>query len=400
MKMIPFLLLAVVLSCFCDAQEKAPPKDDKTLISAVRDANILGLQLFGLLKEGKENIVFSPYAISASAALPYDGAEGFTESQMARVLRYRVAKPLVADLFADFNGRLMNSPYLFSSSLWVQKGSVKADFKQAIENNSSAALRLVDFITRPDGVRVEMNSWMRERSQGKILDIVPVNDIVNSTRMVVLAGSFLKGRWQQTFDSRSTSQVPFFSDRYVTSTVPTMTATGEYNYLHEEKFSLLEIPYESKKGATASVSLLLFLPHETYGLKGLEEELTIDNLEAWLKNMRKEVVILRLPRFRLAGSFSLVEPFVKLALTNPFRDGANFSGIREIGDLKISKMLHSAVYSVDEWGSEGGISLGSYGDFNPGGRAAIAFNAQHPFLFMVVERGTGAILLMGRVKSL
>lgn len=392
-----FILIALVVVFRINSQEQSSTKD-KNIDAIVRESNILALQMYNILKEGKDNTVISPYAISASMGLAFTGAEGSTESQMARILRFRSPKPIITKAFGWLNENLIErSPYFAAESIWLQKGAVNSEFKDTIENDFRGSVRLVDFVTRADGVRVEMNAWIKERSQGKVTDMVKNKEIPSSARMVLLSGAYVKGRWEQTFDTRFSQQSAFFGDRYSTFTVPTMFAIGNFNFLEEAKFSMVEFPYEARRRGDVQLSLIILLPHDTHGLKSISKELTADKLDKFLSSMKKSKLSVTLPRFSVADSFSLKEIFAGLGLSDPFNDDANFSNIREKPDLKLSMILHKAVYSIDEWGSGGGVSMGG-GETNDGG-SPFRFSVDHPFMFLVADRTTGLILMIGHIST-
>lgn len=394
------LLLIITMIAICPASAQEPlSSGDKNVDSIVREGNVLALQLYGLLKGDKDNVVVSPYAISASMGVPFAGAQGVTEAQMARVMRFRPVQTAVNAAFGWLNDRFYDdSPYFLNTSLWLQKGTVKPEFRTTVENEYRTTLKLVDFITRADSIRGEMNSWIKERTQGKITDLVDFKTLSSSARMVLLSGAYIKGRWEQTFDARNTRQAAFFRDRYLTVTVPTMFTTGNFNFLEEETFSMIEIPYEVKKPTSAKVSLIILLPHETYGLSKMENSVTMASLQLWLSSMQKQRIALSLPRFSLANTFPLDQMFTQLNLSGPFRDDADFFGIRDIPDLKLSLVLHKAVYSIDEWGSEGRISYVST-DRGSNAKQPMRFSVDHPFMFLVIDTGTGSILMIGHVNS-
>jgi serpin B len=76
---------------------------------------------------------------------------------------------------------------------------------------------------------------------------------------------------------------------------------------------------------------------------------------------------------------------------------ADFSQMSEV-DLFISLVLHKAFVAVDEEGTEAAAAtavLMTLAGAPP--RETIEFRADHPFLFFIRHRDTGAILFMGRV---
>ena len=79
---------------------------------------------------------------------------------------------------------------------------------------------------------------------------------------------------------------------------------------------------------------------------------------------------------------------------------ADFSGIDGNKDLFISEVFHKAYVDVNEEGTEAAASTAVVM-----GQRAISlvhtptFRADHPFLFVIRDQDTGAILFMGRVAD-
>jgi serine protease inhibitor len=82
-----------------------------------------------------------------------------------------------------------------------------------------------------------------------------------------------------------------------------------------------------------------------------------------------------------------------------FSNAADFSAITKRKEgLKLSGIIHKTIVKVNEWGTEAAAVSGVYGV--PGGIAIeriTAFRADHPFMFLIMDRGTNSILFMGRV---
>jgi serpin B len=83
-----------------------------------------------------------------------------------------------------------------------------------------------------------------------------------------------------------------------------------------------------------------------------------------------------------------------MGMPTAFTGAADFSGISD-GGLFISQVIHQAYVDVNEEGTEaaaatGVVMLGSAPMLEE-------FVADHPFVFVIRDRGTGLILFMGRV---
>jgi len=64
-------------------------------------------------------------------------------------------------------------------------------------------------------------------------------------------------------------------------------------------------------------------------------------------------------------------------------------------ELWLDEVYHKAFVKVDEWGTEAAVATGI-----PGVLAApVEFRADHPFIFLIRDRKTGAILFLGRVLN-
>lgn len=106
-----------------------------------------------------------------------------------------------------------------------------------------------------------------------------------------------------------------------------------------------------------------------------------------------------IPKFKFETSYSLVEPLKKLGLVNSFTPNANFSGITAEGPLKINQVNHKAYIEVNEEKTEAcavtniSLMVGNSSGTSPKYKV---FNADHPFIFMIVDNKTKGIIFIGR----
>jgi len=87
-----------------------------------------------------------------------------------------------------------------------------------------------------------------------------------------------------------------------------------------------------------------------------------------------------------------------MGMGGAFSSAADFSGIDGRRDLAISEVMHKAFIDVSEEGTEAAAATGmavSLTAFAP----AATFRADHPFLFLIRDTGSGAILFAGRFEQ-
>jgi len=92
----------------------------------------------------------------------------------------------------------------------------------------------------------------------------------------------------------------------------------------------------------------------------------------------------------------------KMGLRSLFSQSADLSRMSD-QRLTIDSGVHEAYISVDENGTEGAAATGFAGkamaSFEPI-EPTTDFKADHPFLYAVVHKQTGAIVFLGKVNSI
>ncbi|HVT96589.1 MAG TPA: serpin family protein, partial [Acidobacteriaceae bacterium] len=115
-------------------------------------------------------------------------------------------------------------------------------------------------------------------------------------------------------------------------------------------------------------------------------------------------VILTFPRFTMTQQFELSGTLSAMGMPQAFTPAADFSGMTGRPDFSISAAIHKAFIDVNEQGTEAAAATSTVMVATAMHMARpepppIVFNADHPFLFMIRETKTGAILFLGRVDD-
>ncbi|GAG00142.1 unnamed protein product, partial [marine sediment metagenome] len=110
-------------------------------------------------------------------------------------------------------------------------------------------------------------------------------------------------------------------------------------------------------------------------------------------------VHLRFPRFEFRTQASLSQALKAMGMPIAFGADADFSGMSEQGkDLQIQDVLHEAFIAVDEEGTEAAAATAVIvGVTSARPQEPVELTIDRPFLFLIQDVETGAVLFLGRV---
>ncbi len=366
--------------------------------------NQFSLDLYARLKKTTDNLFFSPYSISTVMAMTCNGARGKTRKEMAQVFHFPNEN-------ATLNTTYMNLQQHFeklekkgsiqlniANAMWCQKGeSFLTSFTDTVQRYYGSGLFLVDFRGNPEGARKRINSWVEKETRNKIKDFFPVGSLSPMSRFVLTNAIYFKGKWEKEFNRANTRSNKFFITGKQFINVPMMYQKSRFKMLELPDMKIIQLPY-----AGNDLSMVIFLPGKVDGLAKLEKNLTPDNFEKWmqeLKQIRPIHVRVFLPRFTMNSRFSLVQELKALGMPSAFSD-ADFSGINGKRNLFISDVIHKAFVDVNEEGTEAAAATGvTLALTSVMIRPVPEFRADHPFVFIIMDNQTGSILFMGRLEK-
>lgn len=320
-----------------------------------RGGAAVATQLFELLAAGgvKQNIVFSPFSIQTCVALAFAGASGETADQIAEGLKFASNfHPEVATTFAFVFDKYKDSELLkIANKVYVQQGhDLKPDYQTELKESYNAETENVNF-EDSENVAATINSWVEDKTAGKIKDLVQASAFSALTRLVLLNALHFKGLWAHKFEEEQTVEDDFWISEEESVKVQYMNQKAKFGYgfFEELDCQALELPYKD-----SDLSMLVLLPNEREGLKTLAEKLKSVNLVDLAGNLEaNEDVVVQLPKFKVEYEVELTETLKKLGITKIFSEEAEFSNMLESPEpLQVSNVFHKAVIEVNEEGTE------------------------------------------------
>ncbi|KAM4533792.1 leukocyte elastase inhibitor-like [Odontesthes bonariensis] len=352
------------------------------------------------------NIFYSPFSISSALAMVMLGARANTATQMSECLKTQDCQDEIHTSFAQLLSELNKSdaPYALSVANRLygeQSYQFIEDFLGKTKKHYDAELESVDFVKSSEAVRVNINSWVETRTQGKIKDVLPSGVVDAMTRLVLVNAIYFKGNWNQKFQENATRDAQFRLSKNNSKPVKMMYQKSKFplKYIPEASCQILELPYKGKE-----LSMIIFLPNDiedgTTGLEKLEKELTYENFEEWTRpdKMRDVEVQVGLPRFKMEEKYDMKVVLVSMGMMDAFDMGkSDFSGMSPGNDLVLSEVFHKAFVEVNEEGTEAAAATAVMML-----RCALrpaSFVADHPFLFFIRHNPSRSVLFAGRYCS-
>ena len=354
------------------------------------------------IKKAGGNLFFSPYSISTALAMTWAGAKGRTAKQMAEVLHFTLPQAQLHKAFGALEKQLNEAgekggyELNVANALWGQSGyNFLDEFLELTEKSYGARLKEVDFMTQTEKARQIINAWVEEKTQEKIKDLIRPGVLDDLTRLVLTNAIYFKGDWVSQFDKKQTKDESFKLNQREQVTVPMMHIKERFGYRADDRLQVLQLPYKGEE-----LSMIILLPNRIDGLADMEKSLTIDKLNEWTKGLRKQEVVVYLPKFKMTTDFELAEYLKKMGMPDAFSlPPADFSGITGVKDLYISNVIHKAFVAVDEEGTEAAAATAVVMKLTSVPAPPKVFRADHPFIFIIRDNHSESILFMGRVMN-
>jgi serpin B len=388
------------------ARTPAPPTSAGTadLEALVSGDDAFALELYQALRSQPGNLFFSPYSISAALAMVYAGARGETEAQMAQTLHFDLPQ---ADLHASFRalaeelarrgqGAQGTDEKGFRldvvNALWGQKGyKFLEEYLSLLSAYYGAEMQRVNY-SQPEKARAAINDWVSKQTEERIKDLIPPGGVDDRTRLVLTNAIYFNAAWANPFWESATADGPFTRLDGSQVTVPMMSRTASSYYAAGDGYQAVELPYDRWE-----TSMVILLPEKD---KFEEFEASLDGakLKQILAGLGSDQVALTMPKFEFDAEFSLADALSAMGMPVAFAAGADLSGMTREEDLFISDVFHKAFVSVDENGTEAAASTAVVAvpvSSNP--PKPVEVKVDRPFLFLIRDVETDAILFLGRV---
>jgi len=398
----------------CNTDNTPEPEPDPVVIDPAKPIEITVRQgykvdadncfSFKIFKEvsalNGENTFFSPLSLNLALGMLYNGASGDTRTEMAEAMGMGdFTETEINEYYQKMSRALLEIDPLtkisIANSIWYRDGfPVKKSFFDINQTYFDAMVKALNF-SSPDAAEI-INKWCAEKTNDRIKEIIqnPIDDL---SVMFLINALYFKSKWQSEFDKKQTKQDDFTltDNRKIKANM--MEQTAAFPYYADQYLQCVEMPYGND-----AFSMIAILPKDGTNIEQLIDYLDNTKWQQILANLFPRKIWLKLPRFKIECEMPLNDPVKNTGMQRIFVPHvAEFEHITDVTDLFVSYIKQKTFVEVNEEGTEAaavtviGIEATSVGP----GPGPIQFFANRPFLYLIKEKSTSAILFIGRMDE-
>ena len=398
------VLLTVSLSCGKlngdDPKNNPYKRLDLTTKSVefVQQGNTLAFDFIDRINSLEEGDFFiSPLSMQFLLGMLLDGAQNGTADEICKVLGYGAGEVNAVNEYSL--SMLEQLPSLdkktklsIANAIFVNKQySLKDNFKGTVEKYYQAEVTNLDFSNESNSLKT-INDWCNKQTNGMIPKVL---DKVSPGMLAYLLNAmYFKSEWKEKFPKNNTVNEVFTTEDGGTKKVPMMKNNEHFQYQDNDDFRVVNLPY-----GNGAFSMLVILPQSGKTLADVSSALKTADWTEFRQSMVRCDVDLWLPKFETKYSIGLNDILSDMGMPSAFSPiDADFKAMSDAA-LCLSFVKQDAVIKVDEEGTEAAAVSVAGMDAAAAPGEHIVFHADHPFLYLITESSTGAILFAGKYSG-
>jgi serpin B len=351
-----------------------------------------------------ESLVISPLSVSMALSILTEGANGESAEEILEVMGIEANQ---AFYLKDFYCHLLEQLPAVDTTVRINTlNALVADvsvplldsYKSDIRKYYFSEVRNMNF-SRYHDVCELINGWCYETTNGLIPSILNEEEC-RSSIAVLLNLLYMKAAWMHPFDKshQIKKQELFRRPGMSPCTVDYLTTVETMEYLEANTFRAAR----RELGRKGQYCFTVLLPRSDAGVKEeVLDALSSRDSKLDLSSFIPREVSLRLPVFATESSYQLIDCLMSLGIKKIFTPEADFSRMVFPGyPFEISSIFHRVTMTIDPDGIEGAAAtMVQFGGTTNGNKEEkdepICFWADHPFVYMITEKASGAILFAG-----
>lgn len=346
-----------------------------------------------------KDYIISPLSMQFLLGMILDGAQGETANEICSVLGYgagevNAVNEYCLSMLQQLPSMDKKTTLNIANAIFVDDGWPLLDsYKSAVGQYFKAEVSNLDFANNAASLKA-INGWCNKQTNGMIPKVL--DEVSTDMLAYLLNAMYFKSQWKEKFQKSATSDETFTDESGTKGKVKMMKQNKNYNYTENDVYKAIRMPY-----GNGVFSMYAFLPMEGYKLADVVAALKKSDWDRVRHEMFICDVDLWLPKFETKYHIKLNDILSDMGMPLSFdKEKADFKAMSKYA-LCLSFVQQDAVIKVDEEGTEAAVvsSAGMMKETSAGPGDHVVFHADHPFLYLITESSTGAILFAGRYSG-
>lgn len=268
----------------------------------------------------RDNVVFAPVSIAGALALILLGSNGKTFQEITSVLGLATGIDIesrslqvheqfgrMIDKLERTSGFSMGQQVNFAAAVFVQTNyPLRTVYVKTARDLYDSEVINVDFQKDPSQAQETINSWVAQKTNGKISNIL-AEEPLSHTRVIIASALYFKALWEKPFFEGTTTKRPFYTDGRKSPTsieVEMMANGGDFPYFKDERLNceVMGFPYQ---GNASTMYVVMPVDSNARKLRDLEEKLTPTDLERLADSTVYTRAVLVFPKMRIESTIDL-----------------------------------------------------------------------------------------------
>lgn len=365
-------------------------------------------------QNGYENLVFSPLSLEMLLGLVLPGTQGKSREELLVALEIteeevnsylaelKTASDSLLGIQSDVSeeeekDEQRHTKVQLANSLWHKKNTQpNPNYERTI--STRFPFELFQFSDPVEDTLERINQWSNEKTNG-LIPALPMH-LSEDSVAVLLSALYLKAFWSREFrpqedDIFYTLNGSETSSQYMYIRQDQIAGDANAQYLKKEQFHALRLMFNDKR-----IGLEVYLPYENTGLPTFIQNLQPGDFDNWQEDYKQAPYFYFLmPKFEISGGFKISKIADSLGLTSLLKPSGDLRPmLKSKQPLNFDEIGQEAKIKVVEEGLEAAavsfgvaVAAGMSQQSNP----MIIFEADHPFLYRVVDVVTNQCLFQG-----
>ncbi|CAL1572555.1 unnamed protein product [Knipowitschia caucasica] len=392
---LSFLLLSALLLGSALAQsdpEATPPEEEEPVelfttptTKMAAAAADFGFNLFrSACRRESGNVLMSSLSVTSALTQLSMGGSPYSQRDLTRMLRYHTWQDpaLHTTLSSLISSASTGKGLSTAARLYLSRRlRLKQEYFSLVEQTYGIRPKALQGGARD---QKEINDWVSQKTAGKVAKIL-TKPLPRNQGVTAITAAYFNGRWATRFSRSVSGQFQIEGSSPVQ--VPMM---------QQDDFPL-KIGIDSDLSCTIAelplvdgVSLFVFLPDAvTFNLSAIEDALTAEFVQDLANTLLTANAHLSMPSLKLVFSTDLLPLLPELGLS----DWLANTGLDQISQqpVTLSSVLHNVVLDSAPDGLQPAPK--------PAHPSALTYHVDRPFVFVIRDQSTGALLLTGRVTN-